>query len=97
MLRPGGDCYITVPAGKGERFDWVRSLTPEQIDEIVAAFGRRAPRSTGSATPDGGWRRSDRDGVADARYRDHFTSGGVGEDGVVAAEAVACLHLVKPS
>jgi hypothetical protein len=27
-----------VPAGRGERFDWVTSLTPEQIDAIVAAF-----------------------------------------------------------
>ena len=35
VLRPGGDCYITVPVGAGERFDWVRSLTPEQLDEIV--------------------------------------------------------------
>ena len=35
--------------------------------------------------------------VADARYRDHFSSGPPGEDRVVAAEAVACLHLVKPA
>ena len=27
VLRPGGDLYITVPVGKGERYDWVRSLT----------------------------------------------------------------------
>ena len=45
-------------------------------------------------SPDG-WQVSDRDGVAGARYRDHFSSGPVGEDRAVAARAVACLHLTK--
>jgi SAM-dependent methyltransferase len=95
VLRPGGDCYITVPVGRGERFEWVRSLTPAQVDEIAAAFEPEAFEAEYFRYADGGWRRSDREGVADARYRDHFTSDGLGPDGVVAAEAVACLHLVK--
>jgi glycosyltransferase involved in cell wall biosynthesis/SAM-dependent methyltransferase len=97
VLKPGGDLYITVPTGRGERFKWVRSLTPEQIDEIVEAFAPAASSVDWFRYAGGAWRRTDRDGVADARYRDHFTSDGVGEDGVVAAEAVACLHLVKPA
>jgi hypothetical protein len=44
-----------------------------------------------------GWRRAERDEIAEARYRDHLTSGPVGADGVVAAEAVACLHLQRPA
>jgi glycosyltransferase involved in cell wall biosynthesis/SAM-dependent methyltransferase len=95
VLRPGGDCYITVPVGRGERFAWVRSLTPDQVDEIAAAFAPAAAETEFFRYADGGWQRSDRAGVADARYRDHFTSDGVGPDGVVAAEAVACLHLVR--
>jgi glycosyltransferase involved in cell wall biosynthesis/SAM-dependent methyltransferase len=97
VLRSGGDLYITVPAGRGERFKWVRSLTPDQIDGIVEAFAPASWTVDYFRYADGGWRRSDRDGIADAGYRDHFTSDGVGPDGVVAAEAVACLHLVKPS
>jgi SAM-dependent methyltransferase len=96
VLRPGGDCYLTVPVGRGERFQWVRSLTPEQVDEIAAAFEPETAELEFFRYADGGWRRSDREGVAGARYRDHFTSDGLGPDGVVAAEAVACLHLVKP-
>jgi SAM-dependent methyltransferase len=95
VLRPGGDCYITVPTGRGERFDWVRSLTPEELDEIVAAFAPAESSIDYFRYADGEWRRSDREGVADAYYRDHFSSDGVGPDGVVAAEAVACLHLVR--
>ena len=96
VLRPGGDCYITVPVGAGERYDWVRSLTPAQLDEIVEAFGPATSAIDYFRYADGAWQRSDREAVAGARYRDHFTSEGVGPDGVVAAEAVACLHLVKP-
>ena len=40
---------------------------------------------------------AERDDVADARYRDHFSSGPVGADRAPAARAVACLHLVKPA
>jgi glycosyltransferase involved in cell wall biosynthesis/SAM-dependent methyltransferase len=96
VLRPGGDCYITVPVGRGERFEWVRSLTPAQVDEIAEAFAPEASEAEFFRYADGAWQRSDREGVAGAHYRDHFTSNGLGPDGVVAAEAVACLHLVKP-
>lgn len=96
VLRPGGDCYITVPVGRGERFEWVRSLTHDEIDEAVAAFAPADSRIEYFLYEAAAWRRSDRAGTADARYRDHFSSNGLGRDGVVAAEAVACLHLVKP-
>jgi SAM-dependent methyltransferase len=96
VLKPGGDCYITVPVGRGERFEWVRSLTPAQVDEIAAAFEPETSEAEFFRYAGGAWQRSDRDGVAGAHYRDHFTSNGLGPDGVVAAEAVACLHLVKP-
>jgi glycosyltransferase involved in cell wall biosynthesis len=95
VLKPGGDLYVTVPVGEPDRFAWVRALSPAEIDQLVERF---AP--AGAAidyfrhSPDG-WQVSDRDGVAGARYRDHFSSGPVGDDRAVAARAVACLHLTK--
>jgi SAM-dependent methyltransferase len=98
VLRPGGDLYLTVPVGRGERFEWVRSLTLDELDELIEAFGADERRDT-FFRHDGarGWIRADRDDVADAKYRDHLTSGPPAADRVVAAEAVACVHLVKPA
>jgi SAM-dependent methyltransferase len=94
VLRPGGDLYLTLPVGRGDRFDWVRSFTPEQLDELVEAFGASSV-TTDFFRHDGrsGWRRAERDEIAEAQYRDHLTSGPVGPNRVVAAEAVACVHL----
>lgn len=95
VLKPGGDLYLTLPVGEPDRFAWVRALSTAEIDQIVEAF------EPASATVDyfrhsaAGWQRSDRDGIAGARYRDHFSSGPVGEDRTVAAGAVACLHLTR--
>ena len=98
VLRPGGDLYLTVPVGRGDHFDWVRSFTLEELDELVEAFGAKDVRESWFHH-DGhkGWRRAERKDVSSARYRDHFSSGPVGTDRVVAAEAVACLHLVRPA
>jgi SAM-dependent methyltransferase len=97
VLRPGGDCYITVPAGSGERFDWVRTLTAEEIGQIVEEFAPEYHRVDYYRHGADGWQASDADAVGDAFYRDHFTSGPVKAERVVAAQAVACLHLVKPA
>ncbi|RKQ92887.1 glycosyltransferase involved in cell wall biosynthesis [Solirubrobacter pauli] len=94
VLTPGGSLYLTVPIGKGERFEWVRTLTPDELDELIAGFGS-ADATVRYFRHDGGWRTASREEVADARYRDHFSSGPPGPDRVVAAEAVACVHLLK--
>jgi glycosyltransferase involved in cell wall biosynthesis/SAM-dependent methyltransferase len=97
VLRPGGDCYITVPAGSGERFAWVRTLTPAELDELVEAFAPEHHTLAFYRHSATGWQLSDRDAVAGETYRDHFTSGPPGPDRAVAARAVACLKLVKPA
>jgi glycosyltransferase involved in cell wall biosynthesis/SAM-dependent methyltransferase len=98
VLRPGADLYLTLPVGRGDRFDWVRSFTLEELSELVDAFGA-SPAAVEWFRHEGpsGWRRAGRDEIGEARYRDHLTSGPVEADGVVAAEAVACVHLVRPA
>jgi hypothetical protein len=41
-----------------------------------------------------GWQRAKREDVTEAGYRDHLSSGPVNLGDAVAAEAVACVHLV---
>ena len=95
VLAPGGDLYITVPVGRGERYAWVRSLTLDELSELAEAFPGEQESVTFFRHDPSGWRRAEADEVGDARYRDHFTTEEVGPDRVVAAEAVGCLHLVK--
>ena len=95
VLRPGGALHITVPVGRGERFGWVRSFTPDELDELAAAFEpARCTRTFFRHEPDGGWQRATAEEIAGARYRDHFSNVEPGPDRVVAAEAIACLSAV---
>ncbi len=91
VLRAGGDVLLTVPVGVAERFDWVRSFSLEQLDELVERFEPVAVESA-YFRHDEGWQRVERDDVAGARYRDHL-SGEAPRNGIVAAEAVACVAL----
>jgi glycosyltransferase involved in cell wall biosynthesis len=91
VLRAGGELLMTVPIGVPERFDWVRAFSLNELDQLIDRF---APVEVDVTffRHDGGWRRVDRDSVADSRYRDHL-SGTPPRAGVVAAEAVACVAL----
>jgi SAM-dependent methyltransferase len=95
VLKPGGDLYITVPVGEPERLGWVRSLSLEEVDAIVDDFAPAQASLACYRYDASGWQTSDREGIAGARYRDHF-SGPVGDDRAVAARAVVCLNLTKP-
>jgi SAM-dependent methyltransferase len=98
VLRPGGELYLTLPVGRGERFDWVRSFTPVEVDELIESF-EPASASIDFFRHDGeaGWQRAGRDEIAAARYRNHLSGRPVGSDRTVAAEAVACVQLVRRS
>jgi SAM-dependent methyltransferase len=91
VARAGGEVLITVPIGVPERFGWVRTFSSEELDALIARFD---PVEVDIAyfRHDGGWQRADRASVADARYRDHL-GGEAPRNGIVAAEAVACIAL----
>jgi hypothetical protein len=95
-VRPGGELLLTVPVGRGERFPWVRTFTLDELAELLAAFGGEPAGETYFRHGARGWDRVTRDEVTDARYRDHHAGVRV-EDGVVAAEAVACATIRIPA
>jgi hypothetical protein len=91
VLQPGGTALLTVPVGVAERFDWVRSFSLEEVDALIDRFDPVEAEVT-YFRHDEGWQPVDRDGVTGARYRDHL-SGEAPRDGIVAAQAVACVAL----
>jgi hypothetical protein len=95
VLRTGGGLYITVPVGAPERHGWVRALALEELDGLTADAPWSDVELTFYRHSPAGWVRATRDEVADARYRDHFTSGPPDESRIVAAEAVGCVRLIK--
>jgi SAM-dependent methyltransferase len=91
VLRPGGDALLTVPVGVPETFDWVRSLSLDELDALIERFDP-AGVEISYFRHDDGWQRVEREGVEGARYRDHL-SGDAPRNGIVAAEAIACVAL----
>ena len=91
VLRAGGDALLTVPIGRPEHFGWCRTFSVDELDALIERFDPVDVEVT-YFRHDGGWRRAARDAVLDARYRDHV-GGGPPRNGVVAAEAVACVRL----
>jgi len=94
VVRPGGEVFLTLPVGLPERFDWVRALSLAELDELIARFNP-ADVEVAFFRHAGGWGRVARTAVEDSRYRDHL-SAEEPRDGVVAAEAVACVALRVP-
>jgi glycosyltransferase involved in cell wall biosynthesis/SAM-dependent methyltransferase len=94
VLKPGGELLLSVPVGRGDRYAWVRNLSLAELDEAVEAFAPATRDATYFRYAATGWQAVDRDAVRDARYRDHLTAPPP-DGGPVAAEAVACLRLVK--
>lgn len=95
VLRPGGTLLLTVPFGRAADLGWLRVFDSAGLDRIATAFdGAVHGRDVFRHRPDRGWARVVEADAADAGF------GGIGVVGGVAvgtmAEAVGCLHLVRP-
>jgi glycosyltransferase involved in cell wall biosynthesis/SAM-dependent methyltransferase len=97
VLKPGGTLLLSVPYGHPDDFGWMRVFSAEELETLVAAFEPEEAMRTFFRYDKHGWQRSDAREAANERYRDHFSAGPVGPDRAVAARAVACVELRKPS
>ena len=90
VLRPGGSLLLTVPFGRATDLGWFRVLDSADLDGAVGAFGgQERAREVFRHHPESGWNRVAESDAADAGFG--------GDDGLgTMAEAVACLHLVRP-
>lgn len=91
VLRPGGRMLLTVPYGLSQDYGWMRQFDQAGIERIVRASRARSAQVSVFAYSASGWRCSDLDAAALARFRDDERD--TVDDGAAAARAVACLSL----
>jgi SAM-dependent methyltransferase len=97
VAKPGGRLLITVPYGAPEDLGWLRQFDAAGIEGLIRRSGGEAIETTVFLYSREGWRRSTLEEAATAGYhmvdRDRPAPG---DDGAVAARAVACLDLRLP-
>jgi SAM-dependent methyltransferase len=95
ILRPGGECYISVPFGKHSLRKWLQVFDGAMIDYVVEAFAPQSHTEEYFAySESAGWQPATRESAADSVYFDvHADKPWPGCP--AAAGAVACLRLVK--
>ncbi len=81
VLAPEGRLLITFPYGAPEDHGWLRQLTREDVEDLIATVGPADAGVTVYRRASGGWQLSDLGESEDARYAGHK------------AGAVCCLNL----
>jgi SAM-dependent methyltransferase len=97
VAKPGGRVLITVPYGVPEDLGWLRQFDSAGIDGLIRRSGAAESETDVFSYSEEGWQRSTLEDAAGAGYhmidRNHPAPG---DDGAVAARAVACLDLRLP-
>jgi hypothetical protein len=94
VLKPGGQLLLTVPYGGEAQHGWLQVFDSRKLDAIKTTFSPTKYAEEIYQWTNGGWAKSDRDKTANCRYS--LASQNEGTDLVfAAAEAVACLQLIK--
>ncbi len=89
MLKPGGTLYLSFPFGKRGLRDWYQIFDLQAVEKMIDVFQPRMESQTYFRYEANGWRVCAPTEAANAKY------GGESETSAIAAEAVACLELVK--
>lgn len=97
VMRPGGELLITVPYGRPQSFGWCRQFDEPGVRRMIDSFGDDDATVAVYAHTLRGWNLSTPGQAADAIYRDPRRDGPLGSGCIYAAEAVACIHLTRPT
>lgn len=97
VLAPGGRLLLSVPYGAAEDHGWFRQLDRRAIGRVEAILGASEEAIEVFRYARNGWRRSDLDDAASARYRDFHHDKTPAADLAAAARAVACIAVASAS
>lgn len=103
VLKPGGNCLITVPFGRYENHGWFQQFDAALADRLIEQFAGTVRCEAVYRYGATGWQISHRDDCRDCQFFDvneqpRRRDGGAvtpPPDGAAAERAVLCLHLVR--
>ncbi|SDN36465.1 methyltransferase domain-containing protein [Afipia sp. GAS231] len=93
ILKPGGNCFISVPFGKRDNLGWYQVFDLAKVNRIVEAFAPASHRIDYFGYRRDGWTRASADELANATVYDVHSGKGWGEDRAASSRAIACLQL----
>jgi SAM-dependent methyltransferase len=93
VLKPGGNCFISVPFGKRDNLGWYQVFDLPMIERIVETFGPASHQIDYFGYSRDGWSRQSAAALADATVYDVHTGRGWSDDLAASSRAVACLQL----
>lgn len=93
ILKPGGQCLITVPYGKREIREWYQVFDNAHLGKIIEAFQPTSACVDYFGYYASGWRAATADELKDAVFHDTRKGARHASDNAAAARGVACLIL----
>lgn len=93
ILKPGGNCFISVPFGKRDNLGWYQVFDLAMVEKIVEVFGPTSHQIDYFGYSRDGWSPQSADTLANATVYDVHTGRGWSDDLAASSRAVACLRL----
>jgi SAM-dependent methyltransferase len=93
ILKPGGNCFISVPFGRRDNLGWYQVFDLAMIERIVETFGPTSHQIDYFGYSRDGWSRQPATALANATVYDVHTGKGWSDDLAASSRAVACLQL----
>lgn len=94
VLKPGGRLLLTVPYGRHQHLGWLQIFDRTRVQQLIARFGG-AVQSESYYRYENAWQVANSDACSTCEYHDPHVMSTRRRGSPAAAEAVACLELVK--
>jgi len=94
IIRPGGECFITVPYGKAQVRGWFQIFDESMIQSVVDEFKPASQEIEYFGYFSEGWRSVSPSEIAEATFYDVHQAKGFDSDFAAGARGVVCMRFV---
>ncbi len=95
LLKPDGSLLMTVPYGQYQNLGWLQQFNKNHLEQIIHTFQPSQSEITYYRYTKEGWVLSQELACQSAKYNNVHDKTSYDPQGALAAEAIACLRLVK--